>query len=67
MPRYGRFIWTGVLAGLALAVVLAVVRGGAGTGTGAGTALLYLGPLFVTLGGAAGALAAVLLDRRTGG
>ncbi|NHC14481.1 hypothetical protein [Motilibacter deserti] len=63
-PRYARFIWTGVLAGLALAFVLALVR--SGEGFGAGTALVYLGALFATIGGVVGALAAVLLERRTG-
>ncbi|NHC47282.1 hypothetical protein [Motilibacter aurantiacus] len=63
-PRYGRFIWTGVLLGLVLAFVLALAR--SGEGTGAGTALIYLGALLATIGGVAGALAAVLLERRTG-
>ena len=62
-PRYEAFILTGALAGVALALVLAVVRPG-DPSYDRGSTVLYLGLLLALVGGLLGGLLAVGLERR---
>ena len=61
-PRFGRFILTGVLAGLAVAALLTRFAGADGRYS-AGLVMLYLGLVCGLVGGLLAAAVAVVLDR----
>jgi hypothetical protein len=74
-PRYGPFVATGAVLGLVLAVVVTVVAGRSGTPTSqtvgglaptysTAQVLGYLALFLVAAGGALGAVAALLVERR---
>jgi hypothetical protein len=61
-PRYGRFIGTGAVLGVLIALVLATVQGGTEQYSAA-AAFGYLALLLGPIGGLLGGAVAVLLER----